>query len=136
MLSAKGRNPFQRTWILTVEATMEYRKFSVGNSNPDLSVFSCLVAANDADHSRMRRLLSHAFSEAALREQEPLFNSYFDLLIQKLYEKVRAPENGKVNMIRWFNFTTFDLIGDLVSRFPGTHTVSDVSLVFRSLNML
>jgi len=40
-------------------------------------------------------------------------NSYFDLLVQKLYEKIDGPENGKVNIVRWFNFTTFDLIGDL-----------------------
>ena len=75
------------------------------------------VAANDVDHSRIRRLMSHAFSESALREQEPILNSYFDLLIQKLHEKVSGSENGKVNMVHWFNFTTFDLIGDLVSPF-------------------
>jgi cytochrome P450 len=74
---------------------------------------SHISAANDADHARMRRLLNHAFSEAALREQEPLMNSYFDLLIQKLYEKIDGPTNGKVNIVRWFNFTTFDLVGDL-----------------------
>ncbi|TVY24378.1 Cytochrome P450 monooxygenase [Lachnellula hyalina] len=72
-----------------------------------------LLAANDVDHSRIRRLMSHAFSESALREQEPILNSYFDLLIQKLHEKVSGSENGKVNMVHWFNFTTFDLIGDL-----------------------
>jgi hypothetical protein len=59
-------------------------------------------------------LISHAFSEAALREQEPLMNVYFDLLIRKLHEKIDGPDNGKVNMVRWLNFTTFDLVGDLV----------------------
>ncbi|KAE9370978.1 cytochrome P450 monooxygenase-like protein [Stipitochalara longipes BDJ] len=72
-----------------------------------------IISANDADHARMRRLLSHAFSPAALLEQEPLMNSYFDLLIQKLNEKIDGPADGKVNIVRWFNFTTFDLIGDL-----------------------
>lgn len=71
------------------------------------------TAANDADHTRQRRLLNHAFSEAALREQEPLMNKYFDLLIQKLYEKIDGPTQGKVNIMRWFNFITFDMIGDL-----------------------
>ena len=61
----------------------------------------------------MRRLLNHAFSESALREQEPLMNTYFDLLIQKLHEKIEGPTNGKVNIVRWFNFTLFDLVGDL-----------------------
>jgi len=58
-------------------------------------------------------LLSHALSESALRDQEPLLNSYFDLLIRKLYEQVNGPSKGKVEIVRWFNFTTFDLIGDL-----------------------
>ena len=40
-------------------------------------------------------------------------NSYFDLLIQKLNEKIDGPADGRVNIVRWFNFTTFDLIGDL-----------------------
>ena len=80
---------------------------------PVLSSHSCMLAANDQDHARMRRLLNHAFSETALREQEPLMNSYFDLLVQKLSEKVDGPAHGKVNMVRWFNFTTFDLVGDL-----------------------
>jgi cytochrome P450 len=61
----------------------------------------------------MRRLLNHAFSEAALREQEPLMNSYFDLLIQKLYEKIGGSTSVRVNIVRWFNFTLFDLVGDL-----------------------
>lgn len=71
------------------------------------------TASNDVDHTRIRRALSHAFSEASLREQEPLMNVYFDLLIQKLYEQIDSPSNGKVNIVRFFNFTTFDLIGDL-----------------------
>lgn len=74
---------------------------------------SNLAAANDADHTRMRRLLNHAFSDAALRDQEPLLNSHFDLLIQKLYEKVDGPDNGRLNIVHWFKFTTFDPIGDL-----------------------
>jgi cytochrome P450 len=61
----------------------------------------------------MRRLLNHAFSETALREQEPLMNEYFDLLVQKLREKIDGPAKGRVNIVRWFNFTTFDLVGDL-----------------------
>ena len=40
-------------------------------------------------------------------------NSYFELLIKKLNEKIDGPANGRVNIVRWFNFTTFDLVGDL-----------------------
>ncbi|TGO89345.1 hypothetical protein BPOR_0114g00260 [Botrytis porri] len=72
-----------------------------------------IISSNDIDHARIRRALSHAFSEASLREQEPLMNVYFDLLIQKLYEQIDSPSNAKVNIVCFFNFTTFDLIGDL-----------------------
>ena len=72
------------------------------------------VVSNDADHSRIRHLLSHAFSESALREQEPLITSYVDLLIVKLREQIEASAQGKVDIVRWFNFATFDIVGDLV----------------------
>ena len=71
------------------------------------------LVADDASHSRMRRLLSHAFSESALQEQEPLITSYFDLFIQKLHEQIDGPADGVIDMVRWYNFATFDLIGDL-----------------------
>ncbi|KAL9108200.1 MAG: hypothetical protein Q9187_008323, partial [Circinaria calcarea] len=72
-----------------------------------------IIFSNDADHSRMRRLLSHAFSEQALREQEPIIKQYIDLLMQKLHQQVAGPGGGKVNVVEWFNFATFDIIGDL-----------------------
>jgi hypothetical protein len=40
-------------------------------------------------------------------------NQYFNLLVQKLFEQIDGPRAGKVNIVRWLNFTTFDLIGDL-----------------------
>lgn len=66
---------------------------------------------NEADHSRMRRSLSHAFSDKALRSQEGLVMSYVDLLAQKLGE--HADEGKSVDIMRWYNYTTFDVITDL-----------------------
>ncbi|KAG8530292.1 uncharacterized protein KY384_004794 [Bacidia gigantensis] len=62
---------------------------------------------------RIRRLVSHAFSEQALREQEPLITYYFDLLISRLHQEVSGAQQGKVNLVQWLNFTTFDILGDL-----------------------
>jgi cytochrome P450 len=72
-----------------------------------------LLASSDEDHTRQRRLVAHAFSERALREQEPLIGLYVDLLVEKLYGRVSGPSRGKVDMVKWYNFTTFDVIGDL-----------------------
>ncbi|OBT62545.1 hypothetical protein VE03_07403 [Pseudogymnoascus sp. 23342-1-I1] len=69
-----------------------------------------LITANRADHTRYRRLVSHAFSDKALREQEPLIKGYIDLLIQRLHEHAAS---GPLDMVAWYNWTTFDLIGDL-----------------------
>ena len=83
-----------------------------------------ILSANDADHSRYRRLLSHAFSERALLQQEWLVQSYVDLFISRLktfafepeslYGKVvSGPEAKVVTLNQWLNFTTFDIMGDL-----------------------
>ncbi|EAW14333.1 cytochrome P450 [Aspergillus clavatus NRRL 1] len=70
-----------------------------------------ILTANDADHARERRLLSHAFSERALREQESIVQQYVNSLILKLQEY--AASGSAVDMAKWYNFTTFDIIGDL-----------------------
>ncbi|EKV15980.1 hypothetical protein PDIG_23350 [Penicillium digitatum PHI26] len=71
-----------------------------------------IIEANDADHSRFRRLLSHAFSDSSLRGQEPIIKGYVDLLMQRLHENIKGGI-GTVSLETWYNFTTFDIIGDL-----------------------
>lgn len=78
---------------------------------PSLSGASSIITAKDADHRRMRRLLAHAFSEKALRGQEGIMKQYIDVLVARLPEKAQKGE--VVDMVKWYNFTTFDLIGDL-----------------------
>ena len=68
---------------------------------------------DDTDHARVRGLLSPAFSERAMREQESLIMGYIDLLIQRLKAQIRGPVEGEVDLAQWYNFTTFDIIGDL-----------------------
>ena len=70
-----------------------------------------ILLANDSDHARQRRLLAHAFSEKALRGQEDLVMQYIDLLLAQL--RKLSDEGGPVDMVRWYNFTTFDVLGDL-----------------------
>ncbi|KAK3984527.1 cytochrome P450 [Cladorrhinum sp. PSN332] len=71
-----------------------------------------IVNANDADHRRQRKLLSHAFSDKALRGQEDIMKHYIDLFIRRMHERAQSP-NPVVDIVSWYNFTTFDLIGDL-----------------------
>jgi cytochrome P450 len=57
----------------------------------------------------MRKNLAPAFSEKGVRNIEPVVTEYVNLLIHKLHE--RAEES--LNIGHWFNFTLFDLMGDL-----------------------
>ncbi|KLU85584.1 hypothetical protein MAPG_04607 [Magnaporthiopsis poae ATCC 64411] len=72
---------------------------------------SLIGAPTRDDHRRQRRQLSHAFSEAAMAEQAPIIMFYIDLFLQRLKEN---SGNGQaVDMLKWLNFVTFDIIGDL-----------------------
>ena len=72
-----------------------------------------LVTAKRGDHARMRRVLSHAFSTRALRDQEPIVEAYVDLLIKRLHEQIAGEQRGKVDISMWFRWLAFDIAGDL-----------------------
>ncbi|KAI3329931.1 cytochrome P450 [Ustulina deusta] len=70
-----------------------------------------IISSNAQDHFRLRRAMLPAFSDKALTQQEPLIRTYVDLLIQRLREVSETA--SCTNMVRWYDFTTFDLIADL-----------------------
>lgn len=72
-----------------------------------------LVTANRDDHTRMRRVLGHAFSDRASREQEPVVESYVDILIKRLHEQIEGTQGAKVDVSKWFRWLSFDIAGDL-----------------------
>lgn len=73
-----------------------------------------LIRANNEDHARQRRILAHAFSDKALREQEYILLRYIDLLVCRLKEQIKSGgASATVDMRHWYNYTTFDIIGDL-----------------------
>ncbi|KAH7013981.1 cytochrome P450 [Ilyonectria destructans] len=71
-----------------------------------------LMTADDESHRRMRKIFSPAFSDRAIREQEPLLKKYTDLLVEKSGEC--CDSKGKVDIHMFFNFATFDFAADLV----------------------
>ena len=85
-----------------------YDKFEQNQTELAASIF----VANDEDHHRMRRVLAHAFSERALRDQEPLIESHVNSLIQGLHNQV-ANAAGQVDLVKWFNWVAFDIVADL-----------------------
>lgn len=82
----------------------------VGSVDP-LPGASTLTMADDDNHARQRRALSHSFSTLALVEQEGIINGYVSKFIEGLDRL--CTENETFNLVNWLNFTTFDIIGDL-----------------------
>ncbi|KNG49528.1 cytochrome p450 protein [Stemphylium lycopersici] len=72
-----------------------------------------LVIAPDEDHNRQRKIFTPAFSDRALKQQEPLFLKYIDKLVARLRESIQMDPNAKLDLVQLYNFTTFDIMGDL-----------------------
>ncbi|KAI8932397.1 hypothetical protein NX059_010584 [Plenodomus lindquistii] len=72
---------------------------------------SVLTQPDTVLHSKQRKLFMPAFSDRALAQQSPLFTKYSDKLVQVLQDS--AQEGKDVDMVRVFNFATFDVMGDL-----------------------
>jgi cytochrome P450 len=71
-----------------------------------------VVNAPREEHGMLRRTMAHGFSDRSMREQQPIIKQYIDLLIRKLRARC---DNGRatVDIMAWYNYTTFDVIGDL-----------------------
>ncbi|EZF25493.1 hypothetical protein H112_02222 [Trichophyton rubrum D6] len=69
-----------------------------------------VVTANGDVHTRQKRLMTIAFSEKSLKENEATFVKYADKLVQRMEESRGSP----MNMSDWYNFMTFDVIGKLL----------------------
>lgn len=71
-----------------------------------------IVSLDREYHARLKRQLAPAFSERALRMHEPTIQHYVDLLVRKLREETQD-ERKPIDLRAWFNYYTFDLIGNL-----------------------
>ena len=76
-----------------------------------------LISASEPDHARFRRILAPAFSEKSVYEQEVMITQHVDLLIRNLKGLLAddpSQNTAVVDLLKWFNYTTFDIIGDFV----------------------
>ena len=94
--------------------------------------------ADNQNHLRLRKQLNHAFSEKALCDQEASMKVYVDLMIGKL--RGVAAAGLPVDMVMWYNFTTFDSIGDLAigksfGCLNNSHYHSWVSGIFKAIKI-
>jgi cytochrome P450 len=97
--------------IYGVKAALPKSNSSINGKTASGGVPGMFLAFSSEDHARMRKNLNPAFSEKALREQEQRIMEYVNLLIRRLAEH---SERGPVNIGEWYNYTTFDIIGELL----------------------
>jgi cytochrome P450 len=75
---------------------------------------SVLNAIDIKVHSRFRRAMDPAFTDKAVRMQEPIILSHVQRFISKLDELASSSSNGGIiDIMRWLSFVVFDEIGDL-----------------------
>ncbi|KAG7053643.1 isotrichodermin C-15 hydroxylase [Colletotrichum scovillei] len=72
-----------------------------------------IINAEREEHQRYRRALSHGFSDSSMRAQEGIIMKYVDKLISRLHENCDG-EEAPINVEAWYNWTTFDIAGDLI----------------------
>ncbi|PVI07279.1 cytochrome P450 [Periconia macrospinosa] len=91
-----------------------FPKSEIWHGNPDGGPASVFTTINFKEHARIRRFMDPAFSERAVLKQEPILQEYVGLCINKLRERA-STNDGKttVNIVDWFNFTLFDIVGEL-----------------------
>ncbi|KAK8011932.1 hypothetical protein PG989_000192 [Apiospora arundinis] len=78
---------------------------------PSNGIYGINSAPTHDNHRRFRKLFAPAFSDRALKTNEPVLRKHVDLLVSKLGEA--AQEGRTVDMLQMFQFTTFDFMGDL-----------------------
>lgn len=64
-----------------------------------------LITADDANHSRQRKLVAHAFADKSLKDLEPMLKQWAGTMQRKLAEQAGEP----VDMLKYYNCTTFDI---------------------------
>ncbi|KAM5439845.1 hypothetical protein MferCBS31731_004256 [Microsporum ferrugineum] len=73
-----------------------------------------LFFARFHENIRYRKIIAPAFSEAAIRGQEPIIQKYVDGLIKGLKNRSGQAEfpdaKGVVNIAAWYNFVVFDIL--------------------------
>lgn len=84
-----------------------YDVFSAGFSRKDIG-----SERDPHRHAAMRKMLSPAFSQRALLEQENIISGIIDRFVRIVGEK--APPGSKgINMTKWFEMSSFDILGEM-----------------------
>jgi cytochrome P450 len=90
-----------------------FRKSELWHGNPEGGPASVFTTIDLKEHVRIRRFMDPAFSDKAFLQQEPILQDYVSLCINKLRKQSSPQGNTTINIVDWFNFILFHIIGDL-----------------------
>ncbi|EMR70067.1 putative cytochrome p450 monooxygenase protein [Eutypa lata UCREL1] len=93
------------------QGTGEFEKWD-GFYRPVKDLPTDIVNASREEHGAIRRTLANGFSDRSMREQQPIIKGYIDLLISRLHDNCKDGAKT-LDIAAWYNYTTFDVIGDL-----------------------
>ncbi|KAJ5729624.1 uncharacterized protein N7483_004132 [Penicillium malachiteum] len=84
-----------------------------GFSRPPIKDAHSILSADKANHSRLRRILSPALSKKSIKGYDDTILKYVDLLVKELGSRC-----DPVDLNKYFEWTTMDLITDLICGHP------------------
>nr|ULA45394.1 cytochrome P450 monooxygenase NecC [Nectria sp. HLS206] len=95
--------------------------------------------ADREEHRRMRSIFSHAFSDRALKKQQPLIRDFASTMVRQIEKQMK--QNGKVNMFNMYNFAAFDIMatltfGESLGLLEATAYTPWVKALFQSLKFM
>ncbi|KAL9079439.1 MAG: hypothetical protein Q9157_001693 [Trypethelium eluteriae] len=92
------------------EANPKSTQFIATEANGE---YNLLTTRDDVEHARVRKIFTNAFSDKALRLQEPLIKTYVDQLIGNIHKTLNEDPERELNLVSLYNCTTFDVMADL-----------------------
>ncbi|XP_014557222.1 hypothetical protein COCVIDRAFT_37352 [Bipolaris victoriae FI3] len=110
--------------------------------SPDVNGdYNVVTEPTSESHGRVRRVFTNAFSDKALKLQEPLIAHYVNKLKKIIDKNVATDPETHIDLVKLYNCTTFDIMGDLTFGEPlgmldtGKYT-KWVRAVFESIKVL
>ncbi|KPM46345.1 hypothetical protein AK830_g83 [Neonectria ditissima] len=102
-------------FIYGLRAVEMEKNNQAGFSRPGVEGAHAILSADKANHTRLRRILAPALSEKSIKEYDTTIMHYVDLLVEKL---TRLCGKDSVDLNKYFEMTTLDLISDVVCSRP------------------
>ena len=86
----------------------ELPKCTFGTLETPNGVRAIATFPDPENHARQRKIVGHAFSPSALKEQEYIIQKYSDRLVDRLQS-----QRGEIDLQKWLHFASFDMMGEL-----------------------